>query len=1064
MESQVDGPDVASSDERKLATVLFADLVGSTELGAAQDPERTRAILDRFYDAMAEEIAVAGGTVEKFVGDAVMAAFGAPLALEDHAERAIHAALSMQRRLRGQFGDALMLRIGINTGEVVVGRAREGSSFVTGDAVNVAARLEQAAEPDEILAGERTAAAARGAFEFGRLTSVKAKGKPGGVACRSVVRALSLMRPRGVSGLQRVFVGRAAELELLQASYRRAQKERTPSLVTALGDAGVGKTRLVREFWQQLGEESPEPIRRTGRCLHYGQGITYWALAEILKEHFGILESDPPEALLRHVTGREILGLTLGLDVAGDLHPLVARERLHEAWVAFGEQLAAGRPAVILVEDLHWAEDDLLDVLERLLRAVRGPLLVVATARPELLDHRPGWGGARRAATTIELEPLSVGDAGLMLDELISSELPADVRQLVVEHAEGNPFFVEELLGNLIDHGFLSRVNGRWVARELPTGLVLPDTVQAVLASRIDLLAPDDKAALQAASVIGRAFWPGAVYELLGDAAPDLRVLEERDFIRRRAGSSIAGEAEFVFKHQLTREVAYGSLPKARRARLHAGFAAWLEGFGAGRDEYAPLLAHHYAEAVRPEDADLAWAGTDDELERLRAKAVAWLRRAAETAAGRYEIGEALTLLERALSLERDNQARIGLYRQIAVTHELNYDMERYREAMEEALALRPDRAVAAEIYAELAHYGCGRQYMWKQPPEPEVGERWIAAALELAQPGSRAHANTLLARALAGPEDPRSRDASMRALAIGDALGDLEVVATACEALTLIASVETRFQEACEWAARGVELARRLADPGLRAHQYWSASFVYLRGGRIAEVPPLMDAHGRIALTLTPHDEVHSVGLRAVFESVKGRWQALADLTGHAQSAASANEDTPCQFNWRTLLVCALGHAQSGSEVAARRLEQLARTRAVVAGPIEREPALLRLALLRGDLAEVERILELLAAAGDPWSVDAAAARLDALAALGDRRRVENEAVPYLDEDSYTRPFALRSLGLMRGERALIEDALAQFTAMDLEWRAAETRALLQRSNDANFWSRRPNKRPRDE
>ncbi len=221
MKSQVVGPDVASSDERKLATVLFADLVGSTELGAAQDPEWTRALLDRFYDAMAEEIAAAGGTIEKFVGDAVMAAFGAPHALEDHAERAIHAALSMQRRLRELFGDALMQRIGINTGEVVVGRAREGSSFVTGDAVNVAARLEQAAEPGEILAGERTTVAARGAFEFGRLTSVEAKGKPGGVACRSVVRALSLMRPRGVSGLQRVFVGRGAELELLQASYRR---------------------------------------------------------------------------------------------------------------------------------------------------------------------------------------------------------------------------------------------------------------------------------------------------------------------------------------------------------------------------------------------------------------------------------------------------------------------------------------------------------------------------------------------------------------------------------------------------------------------------------------------------------------------------------------------------------------------------------------------------------------------------------------------------------------------------------------------------------------------------
>src|SRR5438445_2440407 len=257
-------------DERKLATVLFADLVGSTALASEQDPERTRARLERFYDAMAAEVEQAGGTVEKFAGDAVMAAFGAPSALEDHAERALHAALAMRRRLDELFAGELQLRVGVNTGEVVTGSPRAGGSFVSGDAVNVAARLEQAAASGEILVGERTAAAVQGAFELGEVRTVEAKGKPAGVEARPLLRALALMRPRGFGGLDRVFVGREAELAELQAAYERAVASRQPVLVTLSGDAGVGKTTLVRELWEWLGSRSPEPPRRTGRCLAYG--------------------------------------------------------------------------------------------------------------------------------------------------------------------------------------------------------------------------------------------------------------------------------------------------------------------------------------------------------------------------------------------------------------------------------------------------------------------------------------------------------------------------------------------------------------------------------------------------------------------------------------------------------------------------------------------------------------------------------------------------------------------------------------------------------------------------
>jgi AAA ATPase domain/Adenylate and Guanylate cyclase catalytic domain len=440
---------------------------------------------------MAAEIQAAEGTVEKFAGDAVMAAFGAPEALEDHAERALHAALGMQRRLEG----GLTLRIGVNTGEVVAGVAREGSSFVSGDAVNVAARLEQAAEPGEILAGERTVAAVRGAFEFGDPRTIEAKGKPGGVACRPLVRALSLMRTRGVGGLAQAFVGRDAEVEQLWRAYQRALSRSRPVLVTVLGDAGVGKTRLMRELWQRLADEEPEPLRRTGRCLAYGDGITFWPLAEALKEHLGILDSDSPDEVRRRLGEREFLGLTLGLDVAGDLHPLAARDRLHASWVDFLTEQASERPVVLLVEDVHWAEPPLLELLERIARDVRGPLQLLATARP---DFARSW-DPHVDAETLLLEPLPPEATTSLVEALLAAELPDTVRDLIVERAEGNPFFVEELIENLIDAGVLARHNGGWQVSELPADFKILDSVQAVLAARIDLLDDADKAALQAA-------------------------------------------------------------------------------------------------------------------------------------------------------------------------------------------------------------------------------------------------------------------------------------------------------------------------------------------------------------------------------------------------------------------------------------------------------------------------------------------------------------------------------------------------------------------------------------
>jgi class 3 adenylate cyclase/tetratricopeptide (TPR) repeat protein len=820
--------EAGSGEERKVATVLFADLAGSTALASDEDPERVRLRLERFYEAMAGEIETAGGTVEKFAGDAVMAVFGVPAALEDHAERALHATLAMQGRLHELFGDEPVLRVGVNTGEVVVGRPREGSSFVTGDAVNVAARLEQAAAPGDTLVGERTVAAVRGAFEFSEPQTVQAKGKAGGVGCRRLVRALSLMRPRGVGGLNSAFVGREQELRQLQEAYGAVVSSGAPGLVTITGDAGVGKTRLVRELWQWLAAQEPQPLQRTGRCLPYGQ-TAYWALGEVLKEHLGVREGDSRESVRLRLGDREVLGLALGLDVTRDLHPLIARDRFQDAWVELLGELTAERPAAVLIEDLHWAEEPLLDLLEHVLEHVRGPLLVLATARPEFLDAHPGFG--RNTGETLTLEPLEVGVAQELIGRLLGANPPEPLRGVLAQ-VEGNPFFLEEVLGSLIDQGLLEQRNGSWTMSELPDGFVMPDTVQAVVAARIDLLGPAEKEALQAASVIGRTFWSGPVYELCPDADPDLRQLEQRDFVRLRLGSSIEGEREYVIKHAVTREVAYASIPKARRAHLHAAFADWVERFAGRLDEYAPILAHHYAQAARPQDADLAWVGEVERLRDLQQKAIEWLRRAAELAIGRYEIEEGLALLHRALELEPSRSDQSAIWHDIGRAHALKYDGEPFSAAMQTAIELSDDPLEIADMYSDLARETVLRVGMWRRAPDPERIEEWIQRALELMPAEGPIRAKVLIARALWGGTATDAAEAS----AIAEGTGDPDLRFSALMVRSAVAFRERDYEPSLMWAQRAFELADSVSDPELVADPDLAAVWPALALGRFGE------------------------------------------------------------------------------------------------------------------------------------------------------------------------------------------------------------------------------------
>ena len=1033
---------VASGEERKLATILFADLVGSTKLGGSQDPERTRAMLERFYDAMATEIAGAGGTVEKFVGDAVMAVFGAPHAHEDHAERALHAALAMRRQLAELFEGTLQLRIGVNSGEVVVGAAREGSSFVTGDTVNVCARLEQNAAPGEILVGERTVALVRGAFEFDEPVRIDAKGKRDGVVCRQLIRALTLMRPRGVGGLRRSLVGRDTEIELLEATYRRVAHEGAPHLVTIMGDAGVGKSRLVRELWDRLGGERVEPLRRTGRCLSYGHAITYWALGEILKEHLGILESDPPESILGKLQPREILGLALGIEAQRELHPLAARDKLHEAWIEFLQELVAERPVVVLIEDIHWAEDPLLDLLERTGRDVQGPLLIVGTARPELLDGRPTWGGGRRNASLLWLQPLSEDEAGRLFDDALAEALPLELRNLVVERAEGNPLFVEELIGTLIDRGNLQQVGDSWQAKRLRSNLDIPDSVQAVLAARIDMLPSLEKAALQAASVVGRIFWVGPVRELVG-GEPDFGLLEERDFIRRRQGSSMAGEQEYAIKHALTREVAYTSLPKGRRAQLHAGVADWLEHAGGGRDENAPLLAHHYAEAVRPEDADLAWGGEEAERERLQQKALEWLRRAAELALGRYELADAISLLQRALDLEEREQSRAELWRDIGHAHAMRYEGEAFWEAMQNSLQACTDRATCGETYSLLALHTAARSGMWQRRPDYALVSGWIDQALELSEPGTPARTRALIARAFWSPKE--AGEAAGEAKRLAERLGDRELQSWALDALLARAYTHHRYEEAYELARERLALIAEISDPDHLVEAHESAIPTFMAVAEIDKARELARNADDLSRKLSPHHEVHGLSLQLEVEELAGGWERIAALTERTEQAVSANLDTPCSRNARSLLVCAVASVVMGDEQRAAELERAAEELGMEGYDFALESPRLRLALLRGNLQSVGEAVESAASHNLSFGLARLAARMDASAALRDRRRVEEDAPPLAQAGTYIEPFALRALGIVREDEKLVGQASDRLREIGLDWHADQTDALVE-------------------
>ncbi|HEX5893834.1 MAG TPA: adenylate/guanylate cyclase domain-containing protein [Solirubrobacterales bacterium] len=669
----------APPEERRQATVLFADLSGYTAAAERMDHEAVKALVDRTLRRLGDEIERFGGTIDKFIGDNVMGVFGAPVAHEDDPERAVRAALAMgkameeaNRQSRSERGIAFSLRVGINSGEVMAGAVGDRYT-VMGDVVNVAARLQAAGRPGTVTVGESTYRATREAISYERLEPLRLKGKEEPVPAWEATGALTEPR-RGTVLAKTPLIGREEEAGLLVSLVDRVGREGRPHLVTVIGQAGVGKSRLLRELMSTLIDSETPPTIRSGQCPPYGTGIAYWALAEVLNQEFEIRDTDTPEGAWEKLRGgvtelmRELgddhagtrnaglLALPLGIDPPEELKPSEEadpqrmREALFSAARAVVEGIARRRPLVLAIDDIHWADEGMLDLIDHLTRWVRAPLLLVCLTRDELLERRPGWGGGRRNATTIALEPLTEDETR----ELVAALMPgdeaggADVVPQVAERSGGNPLFAEEMVNRLIEENTVEAA-------------ALPSTVQSLLAARLDSLDRLERRLLQSASVIGQTFWEGALATTAVEEGLDLgrtlAALEQKDLLSPSAGSRLAGEREYAFKHVLIRDVAYSMLPKSVRCKKHVEVAEFIrERAGERSDGVIGLIAEHFARAA----ALGSEAGLDaDALSGLQAQALESLEAAADAAAALYSNAEAFDRYTAALELSEALDPRL---------------------------------------------------------------------------------------------------------------------------------------------------------------------------------------------------------------------------------------------------------------------------------------------------------------------------------------------------------------------------------------------------------------------
>jgi class 3 adenylate cyclase/tetratricopeptide (TPR) repeat protein len=718
---------------RKTVTILFCDVTGSTAMGERLDPESTRRVMSRYFDEMRAAIERHGGTVEKFIGDAVMAVFGIPVVHEDDALRAVRAASDMRAAL-GELNDELERdwgvriesRIGVNTGEVVAGG---GDSLTTGDAVNVAARLEQGAEPGTTLLGEATYRLVRDAVIAEPAEPLAAKGKSQPLKAfrlQELVEGAEFIARR----LDSPLVGRESELAQLQSAFDHAVRERVAYLFTLLGPAGIGKSRLVRELTARV-----DATLLAGRCLPYGEGITYWPLLDI-----------------------EPLGSGIDFGANRDEIALQTRRAL--------ERLARERPLVIVFDDLQWAEPTFLDLVDHVTDLARdAPMLLICVARPDLLDLRAGWGGGKLNSTTMLLEALSEKEAAALVDNLLLSQVDRDIKERIATAAEGNPLFVEEMLAMFTANG--------------DADLVIPPTIQALLAARLDRLLPAERTAVECAAIQGQEFRQDALARLVPNTLAD-RLGEIQQSLVRKDLVRPTGNETFRFKHLLLREAAYEALPKEQRAELHQRFAEWLE---TSTPQLEEIRGYHLEQAYRYR-AELG--PVDERGKQLAREASALLSATGLRAADRGDIHATVNLLERSISLlpEGDPDA-LATYSELGLAVAEAGDLQRADELYEAAESSADDLVAAQARMRRIwlgLHRGAAPQTDAIQPLEAV-----LATAERLGNDGTAAEALYRLGVLAAWTDDlERSSELLRRALERAEAAGDTRTKAQALHWLAL--------------------------------------------------------------------------------------------------------------------------------------------------------------------------------------------------------------------------------------------------------------------------------------
>jgi class 3 adenylate cyclase/tetratricopeptide (TPR) repeat protein len=931
----------AGTETRKTVTVLFADLCGSTTLGELLDPESFSRVMASYYEATSGVLERHGATVQKFIGDAVMAVFGIPVIREDDALRAVRAAadlgpglVKLNGELRRDWGVGLRVRIGINTGEVVAGSPRMGSALVVGDAVNVASRLEQAAGPDEVLLGQSTWHLVRDAVDVERLPPLTLKGKQAGVAAYRLreVRAGSLGHARRSDA---PMVGRLHEQALIASVYQRMVRGGGSQLVTVLGPAGVGKSRLVAEA---LGPYELEATVLLGRCLSYGEGITFWPVAEIVRQAAGIGDADDTERAQARI--RTLLdGTNHGDSIAERLAQLVGLTASpppaeEVAWTVrtLLERLTRQRPVVVVLDDLHWAEPTLLDLVDHLVDRSRDtPLLLVAAARPELLEQRPSWGGGKVNVVSMLLEPLDQAEADQLLGQLLpTGMIGGAARERITEAAGGNPLFLEELLAMLIEEGQITEHDGAWLLTDDQLEVAIPPTIQALLGARLDHLDAELRAVLERASIIGHVFEQAAVEELAG---PELRpatpaalaALVHKGLLAMRGGQP--SPAVFQFRHLLFRDAVYTSVPKKVRAELHEQFAEWLARGAPDRArDGEELIGYHLEQAYH---TSAALHPVADRERRLGARAAERLAAAGQRSLDAGDMAAAAGLLSRATALlAEDDSARVVLLpdlgRALMERGELDQAETVIEAAIEGAAAVGDRRTGAYALLERIRLRATLKPEGWAEEARREA-RNLMPLFEELADDRGLARAWGLLGATLRHwCQLESSEEASQRAVVLARRAGD-EQEAAANLGVYLLANLDGPVP-----AGEAVRRCEQvLATSGGRRRVEGQVQFIL--AGLRAMQGDFDEARRLLARSASILEELGTRLLAAELSRVHGEIELLADDPAAAERELRRGHETlgrMAEGTNRSLLAALLARAmlaQGRGDEAGRLLEETA-------------------------------------------------------------------------------------------------------------------------------------------